>query len=127
MRYPILLSALSLLLPSCAYMVNGSKQFVGITTTPPGASLFVDGKPQPFKSPASVELSRTKRGHIVRMEAPGYTPAEVFLTPRESSITHLNLLLGGVPGYIIDFSTGGIWYYDHINFNLAPLSSKLKK
>ena len=108
-------------------MVNGSKQFVGVTTYPAGASLFVDGKPVPFKTPASVELSRSKRGHILRMESPGYQPAELFLQPRESDWTWCNIILGGLPGLIIDLSTGGIWYYDHINFNLAPLPEKLKK
>lgn len=64
---------------------------------------------------------------MLRLEAPGYQPAELFLIPRESAYIYLNILLGGIPGVIIDASTGAMWYYDDLSFNLAPLPSKLKK
>jgi hypothetical protein len=59
---------------ACGTMINGSKQRVGISSDPLGASVSVDGKPY-GKTPVLVNLTR-KRNHQVTVELDGYQAFE---------------------------------------------------
>ena len=106
-------------LTSCASIINGSSQPVSFGSTPPGATVTVDGQPK-GTTPSTIPLERTKRGHIVRIEAPGYYPYETHLSANFSVWYVGNLLIGGLIGFALDPCTGAMWYYNDINTNLVP-------
>ena len=106
-------------LTSCASIINGSSQPVSFGSTPPGATVTVDGQPK-GTTPSTIPLERTKRGHIVRIEAPGYYPYETHLSANFSGWYVGNLLIGGLIGLALDPCTGAMWYYNDINTNLVP-------
>lgn len=51
-------------------------QRVPVTSDPIGAAVTVDGRPG-GKTPVMIWLDRRAREHVIRIEAPGYDPAEI--------------------------------------------------
>lgn len=103
------LLSLSLLLAnsSCATIINGTTQKVGISSRPSGASVVVDEQPR-GKTPVFVDLTR-KDTHVVRIEMPGYDSAEIPLTRQTSGWVWGNILFGGLIGLVVDAASGALY------------------
>lgn len=92
---------------ACGTIINGSKQNVSFSSTPSGATVFVDNQ-QMGVTPVSLSLSR-KDSHDVRLTLPGYQPYEMKLTRGISGWVFGNIIFGGVPGLVIDAVSGGLY------------------
>ncbi|MBA3237484.1 MAG: PEGA domain-containing protein [Parachlamydiaceae bacterium] len=101
----VLLSIASL--TSCATIVHGTRQSIGISSNPSYASVWVD-QIYMGNTPIIVDMSR-KDNHIVRIELDGYQPYEVTFSRKVSGWVLGNLLFGGVIGLAVDAISGGIY------------------
>ncbi len=95
-------------LVGCATIMHGTRQDIGLSSSPTGASITVDGNPF-GKTPAIVRLSRG-RGHIISIYADGYLPFEITLTKHVSGWVWGNLVFGGLIGLVVDAASGGLYY-----------------
>jgi hypothetical protein len=55
-----------------------------LSTEPPGALVSIDGARQPEATPTTIELPRSEQPVRVRVEKPGFEPAEQVLAPLHS-------------------------------------------
>lgn len=94
-------------LTGCATIMQGSKQDVGIASSPTGARVMIDGIAY-GQTPVTAKLAR-KDHHTVRLELDGYAPYEMKMTRGVSGWVWGNLLFGGIPGLAIDALTGGLY------------------
>jgi hypothetical protein len=94
-------------LTSCATIVSGSHQAIGIASNPGDACVWVD-RVIAGKTPLIVEMSR-KNNHIVRIELEGYEPYEVVMTRKLNGWVFGNLVFGGVVGIALDVASGAIY------------------
>ncbi len=71
-------------------------QRVPVTSDPIGAAVTVDGRPG-GQTPVMIWLDRRAREHVIRIEAPGYDPAEVRTGRQTNGFVFLqDALLGAV-------------------------------
>ncbi len=96
-----------ILLSSCASIIHGTRQSVGISSYPTNAEVWVDNK---FigRSPAIVELTR-KDNHVVKIMLDGYQPYEAVLTHEISGWVFGNIVFGGLIGLAVDAISGGLY------------------
>lgn len=94
-------------LTSCATMMHGTRQSVGIASNPTNACVWVD-RTLVGNTPVIVEMSR-KDNHIVRIELDGFQPYEVHFTRQLSGWVFGNIVFGGLIGLAVDACTGGIY------------------
>jgi serine/threonine-protein kinase len=52
---------------------------VDVSSQPPGADLFLDGKPLGVNTPAQIKLPRDRRPHVIEVRKPGFAPAQTVL------------------------------------------------
>lgn len=109
-----------LFVSGCATIVHGSRQGVGISSSPVGASVTIDNQAM-GKTPIVAELKR-KHNHIVKIEMTGYEPFETTITHKVSGWVWGNIAFGGLIGLAVDAITGGL-------YNLTPeqISAALSK
>lgn len=111
MKYPCVqgLSFLvsGVMLAGCATIINQTTQSIGISSSPTGATVTVDGAPY-GKTPVVARLSR-KDNHFVKMELDGFEPYETTLTRRVSGWVWGNVAFGGLIGLAIDAISGGLY------------------
>ena len=87
-----------LMAPGCASVLFKVTQSIPVTSSPPGATVAVNGRQQGV-TPLEVRLAREGKVHVIRIESPGYNPFEIQLKRRLSAIPVVgNLLLGGAVG-----------------------------
>lgn len=104
---------LSLLVPctffltSCATIMHGTRQSIGISSNPTNAQIWVDNQ-YVGQSPLIVEMTR-KHNHFIRLELQGYQPYEVTFTRQMSAWVFGNVVFGGIIGLAVDAITGGIY------------------
>lgn len=110
----------SLFITSCASIVNGSKQSIGFSSSPDGATVSIDGMPR-GRTPITVKLERNE-DHTVRVTLPGYYPYSATLTHSVSGWVWGNILLGGIIGLAVDASTGGLYVLspEQVQAQLVP-------
>ena len=72
----------------CATMANGTTQRIRVTSDPPGASVFLDGRPV-GTTPTQITASRRNREPIIEIEKEGFQPAAYRLERREDWSTVL--------------------------------------
>ena len=115
----LVLSSLPLL-AGCASIIHGTTQQIGISSSPTGAQVTVDGM-QHGITPVVVDLKR-KDTHTIHVALDGYQPFEIALTRSVSGWVWGNLVFGGIPGLAIDAITGGL-------YKLAPeqVSAQLQR
>jgi hypothetical protein len=99
----IALLAATLLLQGCGTIMKGTTQRIPVTSTPPGAKVFVDGE---SAGTASVML-RLKKGStaLIRVESPGFTPQEIQVTRSRGKFGRFllgNLLIASTIAYALD-------------------------
>lgn len=92
---------------SCATIMHGTRQSVGIASNPSNASVWVD-KAYAGDTPVIVEMSR-KDNHIVRIELDGYQPYEAAFSRQLSGWVFGNIVFGGVIGLAVDAISGGLY------------------
>lgn len=101
----ILLPLLSL--TSCATVMHGSRQSIGISSNPTNAVVWVD-KCFVGNTPIIVDMSR-KDNHFIRIELEGYLPYEATFSKKLSCWVFGNIVFGGVIGLAVDAITGAIY------------------
>jgi len=100
--------ALLALLAGCATILQGPNQTVEITSDPPGAKVLVLPEQTSLVTPGEAELSR-KQIHTLLFELPCHRPATGYLDRTNSHTVLLNVILGGLIGMSIDYSTGAVY------------------
>ncbi|MBZ0198905.1 MAG: PEGA domain-containing protein [Ignavibacteriaceae bacterium] len=93
---------------ACSTVLNTTTQNIDLKTTPPNANITIDGK-KFGTSPQIINIDRG-RDHVVRFELDGYDLYEIQLTKKMSSWFWLNALNGFIPGMVIDWFTGSMYY-----------------
>lgn len=118
MKYTSLAAFLVIASTGCASIIHGTKQGVGISSSPTNARVIVDNAPM-GQTPIVANLSRGDN-HIVRIELDGYAPFEATLTKKVSGWVWGNIVFGGLIGLAVDAISGGL-------YNLTPeqLSAQL--
>lgn len=92
---------------SCATIMHGSSQEIGIQSRPTGATVSIDN--QEFgKTPVIAKLSR-KDNHLVHITLEGYQPFDATITRSTSGWVWGNVLFGGLIGLAVDAITGGLY------------------
>ncbi len=94
-------------LASCATIMHGTKQTVGISSNPSNASVWVD-RMYICNTPCIVEMTR-KDNHIVTIQLEGYQVYEAMFTRKFSGWVFGNIVFGGVIGLAVDAISGGIY------------------
>jgi hypothetical protein len=105
--YYSLVLVTGLLFSACATIINGSKQYVTVNSTPVGAHVTVDGQDIGV-TPTGTKLDRKDR-HVVKIEMDGYHPQETVMYPKVSGWVAGNILFGGFIGLAIDAITGSMY------------------
>src|SRR5438128_746828 len=90
----ILSILLGVSITSCATIMHGTRQSVGISSNPTNASVWVD-KVYMGSTPIIVEMTR-KDNHFVRIELEGFQPYEAIFNRRLSGWVLGNLVFGGL-------------------------------
>ena len=106
---------------SCTTIFTGTKQKVHIASEPSGAQIFQDGKNLNAITPSEVKL-RKKKNTTITLKKEGYNdgviqPGAGF---RVGPFVG-NIILGGIPGMVVDLASGAVWKYD------SSLSTTLTK
>lgn len=96
-----------IIITSCATIVHGTRQSIGIASNPTNAHVWVD-KIFMGTTPLVVDMSR-KDNHFVRIEMMGYQPYEIVFSKKVSGWIFGNIVFGGVIGLAIDAISGGIY------------------
>ena len=91
----------------CATIIHGTKQDIGISSTPTGASVMIDNTDTGV-TPVVAKLRR-KEDHVVRIQLAGYQPFETTLTHSVSGWVWGNVAFGGLIGLAVDAASGGIY------------------
>lgn len=98
-------------LSGCCSIIHGTRQDVGVSSTPTGALVKIDNAPS-GNTPLVAKLTR-KDNHIVHVELPGYQPFDMTLTRSVSGWVWGNIVFGGLIGLAIDAIDGAF-------YNLSP-------
>lgn len=94
-------------LSSCATIMHGTRQSVGIASNPSCANVWVD-RNFVGNTPLIVEMKRNEN-HFVRIELEGYEPYEATFSKQLSGWVFGNIIFGGVIGLAVDAVSGGIY------------------
>lgn len=105
--FVLVLASFASFLTSCATIVHGTHQKVGISSTPSNANVWVD-RHYVGATPMIVDMSRGDN-HTVTIALDGFMPYEMTFTKQFSGWVFGNLLFGGVIGVAIDAISGGIY------------------
>lgn len=103
----ILMTLFITTLNSCATIMHGTRQSVGIASNPSNASIWLD-QVYVGNTPIVVEMSR-KDNHFVRIELNGYQPYEAAFSRQVSGWVFGNIVFGGVIGLAVDAISGGLY------------------
>ncbi len=85
----------ALLSPGCATLTRKKTQRIPVTSAPAGATVSVNGTEQ-GTTPLAVRLARKQKGQVIRIESPGYNPAEIHIKRRQSIVYDAADTLAGV-------------------------------
>ncbi len=128
-RGALLVSAIAatILSSSCATIIHGTGQEVGISSSPTGASVWIDNT-EKGHTPLITKLSR-KDNHIVRIQLDGYQPFDATLTRGVSGWVWGNVAFGGLIGLAVDAISGGIYKLtpEQISGTLATRAAVVEK
>jgi hypothetical protein len=112
------------LLPGCATVLKGTQDTVALDTVPAGANCTVDrngDRVGEVATPGTVRLSKSRHDLHVTCAREGYQTAQTVAHPRFNGATFFNILLGGIPGMVIDAASGAnMTYPPEVRLGLAP-------
>jgi uncharacterized protein YceK len=106
-RPATLIGMVALLTTGCATIIHGTRQDIGISSTPAGASVTVDNL-QFGTTPVFSKLRR-KENHVVRISLADYQPMDLTLTSSVSGWVWGNIAIGGLVGLAVDAISGGMY------------------
>ncbi len=111
---------------NCASIIHGTTQDIAVNSNPDGVKVIVKGVHM-ATTPAVIELKR-KESTILRFEKEGYNSVEVILKRTTDGWVWGNILLGGIIGFIVDFSNGAAYKLspEDINVELRKLNLSYK-
>lgn len=92
---------------ACGTIIHGTRQDVGVSSTPTGAQVVVDNMPL-GQTPVVAKLTR-KDNHVIRITMPGYQTFETNVTRSLSGWVWGNIVFGGLIGLAVDAITGGLY------------------
>lgn len=115
--------SISIFLSSCCSIINGRSQDVGISSSPTGANVIIDGQNRGV-TPLTTQLTRDEN-HTIVIEKEGYVSQSATMTKSVSGWIWGNLLFGGLVGLVIDCCTGAIWTLDPENVNSTLTNAKV--
>ncbi len=96
-----------LLLTSCATIIHGTSQRVGISSDPANADVYID-RQLIGQTPMCADLCR-RDNHVVRIELDGYQPFEAEFRKELSGWVFGNIVFGGFIGIAVDAISGGLY------------------
>ncbi len=100
--------ALIMLTTSCATIVHGTRQSIGISSDPSCANVWVDNIFM-GNTPVCVNLSRGSN-HNIMIELEGYQPYQILCSKEMSAWVFGNIIFGGFIGLAVDALSGGLYY-----------------
>ncbi len=103
------------LLSSCATIFTGTKDTIGFSTNPQGATVYLNGL-EVCKTPCKVNVKRSLLGQDVEIRLKGYN-TRVFTLDSEFNVVSV-VNLGNLFGWAIDVATGAITKYTRKHYDL---------
>lgn len=91
----------------CATIIHGTSQQIGVSSSPSGAKVTVDGNAIGV-TPIFARLSRGDN-HIIKIELDGYMSYDMTVTKKASGWVFGNIVFGGLIGLVVDVATGGLY------------------
>lgn len=105
--FTLVLLIVTLILPSCATILDKRVQKIHITSFPSQAKIQIDGN-EVGTTPTVVLLKRSKE-HKILIFKEGYQSQELILKKKFNYLTLGNVVNGFVPGMLIDWASGAIY------------------
>jgi hypothetical protein len=106
----------------CATIMHGTHQDIGISSSPPGASVTIDNM-QYGTTPVFSKLRR-KDNHVVRVTLQGYQTTDLTLTSSVSGWIWGNVAFGGLVGLAVDAISGGMYKLSPSELSAALSANK---
>jgi len=94
-------------LTSCATIVHGTHQSIGISSNPSNAAIWVDQN-YVGNTPIIVSMSR-KDNHFIKIELAKFQPYELVFSRQISEWALGNIVFGGFIGLAVDAISGGLY------------------
>lgn len=92
---------------SCTTLVNSPKQTIKFSSYPSEAMVSINDKFYGV-TPLKTSLKRNKK-HFIKIELEGYQPYKLLLLRKFDNLFWGNILVGGLPGMIVDIVTGSMY------------------
>jgi hypothetical protein len=86
--------------------VSGTSEEVRIDSRPSGARVTVQPGSLALTTPAEVELRRGDAPYLLTFELDGFESRRAYISAHGNPWIYANILLGGVPGILVDWYTG---------------------
>src|ERR1700737_523178 len=112
MNKALIILVCSIQLTACATIVNHPTQLIPVNSNPAGASVKSNcGKQEtaPVVTPTVITVKRHSEPCNITISKAGYQDVTVALDKTISGVYWVNLLLGGIPGFIVDAVTGAMF------------------
>jgi len=109
-------AALAVTVSGCASIVKGSSETIAIRTVPTNGAVCTLSNGRGtwrVSAPGRVRVKRSADDMDVTCKALGYTDATGVISSDFQTWTLGNILIGGLVGLVVDWSTGAINDYDH--------------
>lgn len=103
-----LMLTLTLFVSSCATIVSSSTQSVSFLSNPSDSKIIINGIPR-GNTPAVIDLKRKTKIYTIKFEKKNYKTKKIVLERKINGWVWGNLLLGGIVGLVVDYSTGAIY------------------
>ena len=114
-------------LSSCATIILGPTQSIGISSSPSKAKIFINNE-EIGDTPKAITFKKKDFKEIwVRIELDGYYPYETLLSRRTSGWVAGDIVLGAVVGFAVDYITGSAYIFkpDQITAELDKSSTSV--
>jgi hypothetical protein len=102
-------------LSACATVIDGTKQPIAVSSTPvTGANCTLNNGRGGFwtvVTPGTVTVHKAKKDLVIVCKKDGYADATVSVPSHFNGATVGNVLVGGLPGLIVDGATGADYDY----------------
>jgi hypothetical protein len=124
----LLLAIVLFIANGCASIFNGNSSMLNIMTNPENATVTIKGSQSGEKivehTPCNITLNKGS-DYMVKINFAGYQSENIIITRGIAGWFWGNLLLGGVIGMVIDYSSNNMWQHTptNINIDLTKLSS----
>lgn len=111
------------LAPGCATILGkAADQEVAVSTTPPGATLIVNGVPTSTTSPGTVMLDPKGEHSVQAVLGEAKASRTIRKTVRIWAVVLDGILTAGI-GVFVDYMTGALYQFEpqvHLNLGVAP-------